>query len=112
MCIYTSRELTAVNCLPQCNRELECIYVNVFKGSTALTVGCFYRPPSTSHYIFDILADSIFLLKPTFLKNFLLIGDFNVDIEHGFGPRLTDLMTTFGLTQVIKSPTRISTLGK
>ena len=69
------------------------------------------RPPSTSHYIFDMLADSIFLLQPTLLKNFLLIGDFNVDIEHGFGPRLTDLMTTFGLTQVVKSPTRISTSG-
>ena len=58
-----------------------------------------------------MLADSSFLLQPTLLKNFLLIGDFDVDIEHGFGPRLTDLMTTFGLTQVVKSPTRISTSG-
>ena len=111
VCIYTCCMLTAVYHLAQCNQELECIYVTISKRSTVLTVGCFYRPPTSSNFIFDMLTDSIFLLQPSLLTNFLLIGDFNVDIEHGFGPRLTDLMTTFGLTQVVRSPTRISTSG-
>ena len=87
------------------------IYIYIVKGSTRLTAGCFCQPPSTSHYIFYTLADSIIFIKANFTEEFLLIGDINVDIEHGFGPRLTDLMTTFGLTQVVKSPTHISTSG-
>jgi len=58
-----------------------------------------------------MLTDSIFLLPPVYLTDFVLVGDFNVNTEHGYSSTLTNFMTTFGLTQVVDSPTRIASSG-
>ena len=111
VCVYISHAVTSISHLPLHRQELECIFLRVTKDSTKLTVGCFYRPPSSSFCTLDMLADSIFLLNPTYLTDFVLIGDFNVNSEHGYCSKLKDFMATFCLTQVVDSPTRIASSG-
>ena len=100
-----------MNKVPLHRQELECIIVRVSKGSATLTIGCFYRPPSSSLCIFDMLTDSIFLLPLVYLTDFVLVGDFNVNTEHGYSSTITNFMITFGLTQVVDSPTLIASSG-
>ena len=59
VCIYTSYAVTSVNNLPLHHQGLECIIVRVSKGSATLTIGCFYRPPSSS-FVFLICSQILF----------------------------------------------------
>ena len=45
-----------------------------------LCIGVFYRPPSSSAVIFDLLCDSLSQhVYQSYFSNFVIVGDFNVD---------------------------------
>ena len=61
--------------------DLELIVLTVNIASVKVTLGLFYRPPSSSHFIFDTLLTVLCsYINVSLLANFILIGDFNVDI--------------------------------
>ena len=74
----------------------------------------FYRPPSYPVSIFDKLCTTLQILNPADFPNFLLLGDFNVDFcnqnSHLFS-HVNDILLSFSLTQIVSSPTRISSSG-
>ena len=62
--------------------ELEFISLSVLSQSSfcKFCICLFYRPPSSPVYIFDNLCTTLQILNPVVFRNFLLLGDFNVDI--------------------------------
>ena len=96
--------------------ELEFISLSVLSQSS-LCKFCtclFYRPPSSPVYIFDNLCTTLQILNPAVFRNFLLLGDFNVDVCNQTSylySHINDIMLSFSLTQIVTSPTRISPSG-
>lgn len=97
----------------------------LFKGSTNLellivsfkfsrfvpTLVLMYRPPGVDDIIFDelfsVLCNNI---DVSLLNNFVLIGDFNVNLLscNTHSHKLLSVTNSFSLTQVVTEPTRIS----
>ena len=68
----------------------------------------FYRPPSFSPVIFDLLCNSLSQYVHVYLSNFVIVGNFNVDFTtstHPLYAHLSDPMTSFCLSQIVDSPT-------
>ena len=61
--------------------ELEFIILSINSLNSPITVGLFYRPPSAPVCIFDTLLNCICLhVDVSLLSNFILVGDFNVNL--------------------------------
>ena len=76
-----------------------------------MCAGVFYRPPSSTHDIFDTLCSSLFCIPPAYFSNFVLLGDFNVNLlnsNHPLYDKIDMLCNSFSFTQVVDSPTHIS----
>ena len=76
-----------------------------------MCTGVFYRPPSSTHDIFDTLCSSLFCIPPAYFTNFVLLGDFNVNLlnsDHPLYDKIDMLCNSFSFTQVVDSPTHIS----
>ena len=94
--------------------NLELLVVSLFRNNFKLCLGVFYRPPSSSHYIFDTLCDALFTIDQSHFSNFVLVGDFNVnfDSSHPLYSHLSDFMVSFSLSQIVESPTHYSHSGQ
>ena len=80
-----------------------------------LYIDVFYRPPSSSPVIFDLLCNSLSqYVYQSYFSNFVIVGDFNVDFTctHPLYGHLSDFMTSFCLSQIVDSPTHFSPTGK
>ena len=93
--------------------ELEFISLSVSSQSSfcKFCICLFYRPPSSSVSIFDNLCTTLQILNPVHFRNFLLLGDFNVDFCNQTSylySHVNDIMLNFSLSQIVSSPTRIS----
>ena len=89
--------------------------VEVILHNSKLLCALFYRPPVTpsthDSIILSELESTIEALPPSKLKNFILLGDFNIDCsnyQHPLFPSLLHLEDKFGLVQVVTSDTRCS----
>ena len=89
---------------------VECIWLELKPGTSALNicVCILYRNPSASYEWFDNfvqMIDNIHTVKPH--ADILVLGDFNIDLlkPHSFWD---STITLLGLTQLVKSPTRIT----
>ena len=94
---------------------LELIVVSLFRNHFKFCIGVFYRPPSSSPAIFDLLCSSLFqYVHQSYFSNFVIVGDFNVDFisTHPLYAHLSDFMTIFCLSQILDSPTHFSSTGK
>ena len=87
-------------------------YSNVLLGPSDLELiflclGTFYRPPSSSVFIFDTLFDVLRSLGMSLFSNFVLLGDFNVDVLSNsyLCNHLNNILYSFHLTQVMTEPT-------
>ena len=91
--------------------DLELIVLSVTSSFLKVAVGLFYRPPSSSHFIFDTLLTALCShINASLLSNFILLGDFNVDflnITHPLLPKLHALSSSLCLSQVEFEPTHI-----
>ena len=74
----------------------------------------FYTPPSSPPAIFYKLCDVLLSVMHSYFSNFVLLCDFNVnfDTSHSFYLYLSDLMTSFSLSQVVDTPTHFSPNGQ
>ena len=95
---------------------LELIVVSLSRINFKLCIGVFYRSPSSSPVIFDLLCDSLSqYVYQSYFSNFVIVGDFNVDFTtstHSLYAHLSDFMTSFCLSQIVDSPTHFSPTGK
>ena len=92
--------------------ELELIILSINSLVLPITVGLFYRPPSAPVCIFDTLLNCICLhVDVPLLSNFILVGDFNVNLCNSHCPLLLKLQSfasSLDLTQVVSEPTHFS----
>ena len=91
--------------------DLELIVLNVKCLFFKVALGLFYRPPSSSNSIFDTLRTVLCShINMALLSNFILLGDFNVDVlnaSHPLLPKLRALSSSLCLKQVVSEPTHI-----
>ena len=59
---------------------LELITVSLSRINFKLCISVFYRPPSSSAVIFDLLCDSLSqYVYQSHFSDFVIVGDFNID---------------------------------
>ena len=88
--------------------------VSVNNANCRYCMGLFYRPPSSTSFIFDTMFSVLEQLDPSLFLNFVLIGDFNVNFlnpQHFLYHKLSCILSSFNLTQVVQQPTHVSTNG-
>ena len=76
-------------------------------------VGVWYRPPA-DYRALDVLYSVLETLDPKVLSSFVLLGDFNIDFcnqRHPLFSKLSSLLDSFGLTQVVPHPTHVNLSG-
>ena len=94
--------------------DLEFMIVSVNNANCRYCMGLFYRPPSSTSFIFDTMFSVLEQLDPSLFLNFVLIGDFNVNFlnpQHFLYHKLSCILSSFNLTQVVQQPTHVSTNG-
>ena len=72
-----------------------------------ICTGVFYRPPSSTHDIFDTLCNSLFCIPPAYFSNFALLGDFNVNLlnsNHPLYDKIDMLCNSFHLLRLLTPP--------
>ena len=97
------------------SNDLELSIVSFHKDNCKVCIALFYRPPSSPFCTFDNFCTILHSLDPALLSNFVLLGDFNIDFynpHHPLYPRLTTLMSTFSLTQVVSQHTHFGPHGR
>lgn len=92
--------------------ELELIVINIKSSISPIVVGLFYRPPNAPVSIFDTLLNSLCMhVDVSFLSNFILLGDFNVNYcnphSHLYS-KLQCFASSLCLSQVVSEPTHFS----
>ena len=113
MYIHSSLSFKAVLEGPD-NLELLVISVTNSMSTSKYCVGLFYRPPSSGSQSLDYLYESLESLHPSYFSNFVLLGDFNTDFcthSHFLYSRLTNILHSFSLTQVVEGHTHVSPNG-
>ena len=90
--------------------DLEIIFVTIhLSENKSLFWGTFYGQPSSPSSSFDVLFDVLCSLNVTCFSNFILLGDFNVDVmSHSpLCNHLDNILQSFSLSQVVTEPTHI-----
>ena len=104
--------------------DIECIFVDILLPKTkAFTVGIFYRPPNKTNFVDNISEDfhklhseknDLFILGDmniNLFKNEKYIGDGIKNVISTACPlfkKYKEFLSTFGLKQLIRSPTRVT----
>ena len=93
---------------------LELLIVSLLRNNFKLCLSVFYRPPSSPSSIFYTLCDALFTVHHSYVSNFVILGDFNVNFEvsHHLYNYLSDFMTSCALYQVVDPPTHYSYCGQ
>ena len=87
---------------------VECMWLVRMPKSPPLLIAFIYRNPAsqTSWYdSFTSMLDDV----PLNLTNLYLLGDFNVDLSKEKNVTWDSIITLFGLNQMVKTPTRVTT---
>ena len=89
------------------SNRVECLWVDIRPSmSHALTVGFIYRNPASTYSWFDDFVHMMDLVNAK-SSNVLLLGDFNLDLLKSH-PAWESTYSLFGLSQLIKCPTRVT----
>ena len=92
-------------CMLMCYLEVqEFLVVSVSSSVFKFCIGLFYRPPSSPSFVLDDFYTTFEDLMLSRFSNFVLVGDFNIDYlnpSHAMYPKLTNLLQSFSLTQVV-----------
>ncbi|KAK6191763.1 hypothetical protein SNE40_003365 [Patella caerulea] len=86
---------------------LEAVWVEIRNKNNIYLIGSFYRSPTANSEYWNLIEQSIELAKEQNIKT-IILGDFNVNIINTNSSRISNIMRRFDLTQLIKSPTRIT----
>ena len=109
--VYT-RDIFQFTQLPQPDSDLELLTL-ILQHNTVPTRFCisvFYRPPSSTSSLLDDLSEYLESINSAQFKNFIIIGDFNIDISsssHPMNNKLCSVMSTHSLSQMVHDYTHI-----
>ena len=85
--------------------NIECIWIEIKLKQTRTLFGLFYRPP----LYLSAIEDSISLALDTQISNFIVTGDFNLNVLNQHTPnKISDICTQFSLYQTITEPTHFT----
>ena len=87
----------------------ELLFADLRLKHGAVMIGLYYRHPSSQSSALSDLESALESTPPAFMKNFVLLGDFNIDLLQPDSPsaiELTNITSSFHLSQVVNSPTR------
>ena len=107
--IYTCKKIT----IPNSNNSYlaEMLWVEISTKKTKIAVGVFYKPPKIPYACFEKVFDSLLYIYSKY-QNTILLGDFNVNMLNSDSLEVRALnnfiIDPFELTQLVKSPTRIT----
>ena len=110
--LYVKNELKAkrIN-LPSEPNQPELCFVEVTIGTSKIAVGEIYKSPLIPYGVFGQLHETLAFLTSKYAHT-LIMGDFNIDHIKTNTPALNffnlNVVEPFALTQVIKSPTRVT----
>ena len=93
------------------NHELEILTVSLYHLSFKAGLSVFYRPPNSSPYIFDTLCNALEVIDISQFSNFVLVGDFNVDMNNSLHPmfkRVCNILDSYCLSQIVSGYTHVS----
>ena len=89
--------------------SLEFLAVSVSNGiSKYFCISLFYRPPSSPVHVMDSLFTTLETLNISSFSNFVLIGDFNINLHNPscfLYPKLSNILQSFSLSQVVQDTT-------
>ena len=77
---------------------------------TRLCVSVFYRPPSSDSSLIEELSTYLESINCAQFKNFIIIGDFNIDVSSDSHPlfnKLNFIMSTLSLSQIVNEHTHV-----
>ena len=87
---------------------LELLTVTLHYNNHRKCLSLFYRPPSSSAVeILSSLHSYLELINIPQFTTYILIGDFNINFYNRIHPSLSNILSTFGLTQVVNDYTHI-----
>ena len=90
--------------------NLEIVTITLRFGSFKSCLSLCYRPPSSTVEFFNDLTGYLELVNLTQFSNYILLGDFNVDMasaSSSWYDKMTELANTFCLTQVVSEITHV-----
>ena len=95
------------------DENIENITIEVFVNkSKSFLISTFYRPPNSSKYLhknFNKLFNDILSLLMELKKEIIIMGDMNTDyLKTNDNKEIKDIIKLYGLTQLVKKPTRIT----
>ena len=90
--------------------SVSCLYRPLVKACYCL----FYRPPSSSYDMFNVLCSALHSLSPSNFDSLVLLGDFNVDYlspQSALYKYFCNCISPFSLTQVVQTATHFTNSG-
>ena len=88
--------------------NIESIWAEVsLPNSRSFLICTVYRPPSTHANWLDLFEEELSIAQTTGLE-FLLMGDFNIDIASCTNQKWNNLIKLFDLSQIVTEPTRVT----
>ena len=98
--------------LPQTFTQPETIFIELTIKNTKIAVGVMYKPPKIPYGVFATIQESLAYITTKY-PHTIILGDFNINylLPDSYPTSFFQLNVTepFGLTQIIKEPTRITT---
>ena len=96
--------------------DLEFMLLSIvnLKFSNKIHVGLFYRPPNSPTNTLEFLYDCLQGVSVHIFSNFVLLGDFNVNLKNPSHPlfsHLCNILYSFSLTQAVQEDTYTSPQG-
>ena len=80
--------------------QVECIWVECVIHKKKYLIGTFYRPPNSDNDVWDLIAYSMEKSKDTNIENILITGDFNENLNSTQNPKIIDIISDLGMTQI------------
>ena len=106
--IHNSLKVTPISDLSKCTPHFESYFVTAMAGSTKMTVGVTYNPPSgeNKQYLHELTQ----ILDKCPKENFYLLGDFNFDLltlSDEDSKKFEEIIQSYGLFPLISKTTHI-----
>ena len=90
----------------------EIMFIEIMVNNIKIAVGVVYKPPSISYGVFAEIQEILAFITTNY-SHVIILGDFNVDQllpeTDKYKYLLNNIINPFELTQIIQSPTRITT---
>lgn len=112
LCLYVRNHYTCKKIsIPGSTHLAEMLWVEISTKNAKIAVGVFYKPPKIPYACFEKVFDSLLYIYSKY-QHTILLGDFNVNMlnKHSLEVRALNnfIIDPFELTQLVKSPTRIT----